>query len=138
LALTASWKPFARSSVVLMPGWTLTIGTLPPFGASWWMASNAALPPPRLSDAMADAATEGSFSVVSTSTTLMFCCTACWIGCCMAETSVGAIRIAFGAEAITDCSTGVCSEGSNFCGPLVVTSAPTFAASSWMPHCIVT
>jgi hypothetical protein len=101
------------------------------------IASKAALPPPALSDEMADTATDGSLSVVSTSTILMPCCLACSIGCCIAETSVGAMRIASGFEAITDCRTGVCSVGSNFCAPCVVTVAPSLAASAWIPHCIV-
>ena len=45
--------------------------TLPPFGLSCLIASKAALPPPSLSEAIAEAAIDGSLTVVSTRTILI-------------------------------------------------------------------
>ncbi len=55
----------------------------------------------------------------------------------MALTSVGATSSASGFAATIESRIGFCSVGSNFCGPCVETFTPSFAASSWAPHCIV-
>jgi hypothetical protein len=55
----------------------------------------------------------------------------------MAETSVGATRIASGLLETTESTMGFCWVGSNFAGPCVVTLAPLFFASASMPHCMV-
>ena len=75
--------------------------------------------------------------MVSTSTTLMPALAAASSGACIAETSVGATRIASGLLATTESTIGFCRVGSNFSGPCILTVAPSFFASSWMPHCIV-
>src|SRR5919199_4892040 len=93
-AFTASSKPFARASVVEMPGSTDIIMTLPPFGLRVLIASNAALPPASLSEAIAEAAYDGSLVVVSTRMILIPAAAAAWRGACIAVTSVGAIMIA--------------------------------------------
>jgi hypothetical protein len=111
--------------------------TLPPFGLSCLMASKAAFPPPSLSEAIAETAIEGSLTVVSTRT-ILIPAEAAWLsGACIAVTSVGAIRIASGLAATTESRIGFWSVGSNFCAPWVLTETPSFAASAWIPHCIV-
>jgi hypothetical protein len=111
--------------------------TLPPSGRSFLIASKAARPPPSLSLAIWDTAYDGSSVVVSTRTTLIPAAAACWSGCCMALTSVGATSSASGLAATIESRIGFCRVGSNFCGPWVETLTPSFAASSWAPHCIV-
>jgi hypothetical protein len=113
------------------------IMTLPPLGLSCLMASNAALPPPSLSEAMAEVAYEGSSVVVSTRMTLTPDCAAFSSGDCIAVTSVGAMRMASGWAALTESRMGRCSVGSNFCGPWVVTLTPSLAASASAPHCML-
>ena len=55
----------------------------------------------------------------------------------MAATSVGAISMAAGFDAVTESTIGFCRVGSNFCGPCVVTVYPSSAALALMPHSIV-
>ncbi len=133
---TASSKPCARASVVETPGSVDTTRTLPPLGLAFWIASNAAAPPPSLSLEICDTAPEGSSRVVSTRTTLIPAASAAAMGACMADTSVGAMSSASGWEATTASTMGFCRVGSNFSGPWVVTVAPSFSASAWMPHCM--
>ena len=64
------------------------------------MASKAAAPPPTLSELICETANDGSFTVVSTRTTLMPALAACSSGACMAVTSVGAMSIAAGLDAV--------------------------------------
>ena len=95
--------------------------TLPPPGLAALIASKAAAPPPTLSELICETANDGSLTVVSTRTTLMPALAACSSGACMAVTSVGAISIAAGLDAVTESTIGFCRVGSNFCGPCVVT-----------------
>ena len=61
------------------------------------------------------------------------------IGGRLADTSSGAIMIASGWDAVTDSMIGFCSVGSNFAGPWMLTvTLPSFLASAWMPHPMVT
>ena len=96
-----------------MPGLTLLTNTLPLPPISSASALAAALPPPRLSDAIWETARSACSSVVSTSTILMPASAACLIGAYIAFASVGAIRIASGFLAVTALTIGVCSEASN-------------------------
>ena len=92
-----------------------------------------------LSEEICETAPDGSFSVVSTSTTLMPAAMAWSIGGRLADTSSGAIRIASGFAAVTDSMIGFCSVGSNCDGPWMLTvTLPSFLASAWMPQPIVT
>ena len=92
-----------------------------------------------LSDEICETAPDGSVSVVSTSTTLMPAAMAWAIGGRLADTSLGAIRIASGCAAVTDSMIGFCSVASNCEGPWMLTvMLPIFLASAWMPQPIVT
>ena len=133
----ASLKPFTRASTVETPGSVEMTSTFPPSGFCSWIASKAAAPPPSLSEATWDTANDGSWVVVSTSTTLMPAAAASARGRCIAATSVGATRMASGCEATTESTIGFCRVGSNFGGPWVFTVTPSFSASSSMPHCMV-
>ena len=93
---TASEKPLTRASTVETPGSVEMTSTLPPPGLAALMASKAAAPPPTLSELICETANDGSFTVVSTRTTLMPALAACSSGACMAATSVGAISMAAG------------------------------------------
>ncbi len=88
------------------------------------MASNAAAPPPSLSEAICETANDGSSTVVSTSTTSMPASAAASSGACMAVTSVGAIRMASGFDATTESTIGFCRVGSNSCGPCTLDRGP--------------
>ncbi len=90
-----------------------------------------------LSDAICETTPAGSCRVVSTRTTSMPASMAAWMGRDIAVTSVGAMSSASGADATTESTIGVCRVGSNSCGPWVVTVAPSSAAASSMPHCMV-
>ena len=126
-----------RASTVETPGSVEMTSTLPPPGLAALMASKAAAPPPTLSELICETANDGSLTVVSTRTTLMPALAACSSGACMAATSVGAISMAAGFDAVTESTIGFCRVGSNFCGPCVVTVYPSSAALALMPHSIV-
>ena len=137
-ALTASSKPLARASVVEMPGSTDMTMTLPPSGLSCLIASNAALPPPTLSEAIAEVAIRRVLGVVSTRTTLI-----ARLGRRLQRRlhrgDVGGgdqdgVRLRSGRPSR---GSACCRVGSNFCGPWVVTVTPSLAASASMPHCMV-
>ena len=122
-----------------MPGLVLTTSTLPPLGASCLIAVNASAPPARLSEEICETALDGSFSVVSTSTTLMPAATAWSIGVWLADTSSGAISSASGFDDVTEAMIGFCSVASNWVGPWMLTlMLPIFFASALMPQPIVT
>ena len=92
-----------------------------------------------LSEEICETAPDGSVSVVSTRTTLMPAAMAAAIGGRLADTSLGAIRIASGLAAVTDWMIGFCSVASNCEGPWMLTvMLPIFLASAWMPQPIVT
>src|ERR1035437_3400582 len=57
-AFAAASNPATRASVVEIPGSTEITSTFPPFGFSFLMASNAALPPPLLSEEICDTAND--------------------------------------------------------------------------------
>lgn len=101
------------------------------------MASNALLPPPRLSEEICETANDGSLTVVSTRTILIPAAAALASGACMALTSVGAIRIASGFDETTESRIGVCRVGSNLVAPCVLVVTPNFFASASMPHFMV-
>ena len=126
----------ARKESGIEETWQRITRSLPPSGCSALMASNAALPPPRLSDAMPETAIDGSLTVVSTKTSLIPACAAAASGVCIAVTSVGAIMMASGLDAATESRIGFCRVGSNFCGPWVLIDTPNFAASAFAPHSI--
>ena len=86
------------------------------------MALNAAAPPPSLSEAICETANDGSLTrgVDQDDLDLLADARPC-SGACMAETSVGAIRIASGLLATTESTIGFCSVGSNLAGPCVLT-----------------
>ena len=92
-----------------------------------------------LSEEICETAFDGSFTVVSTRTSLMPAATAWSSGVWLAETSSGAISRAFGLAAVTDAMIGFCSVASNCDGPWTLTEMlPIFFASALMPQAIVT
>ena len=104
-----------------MPGLVLTTSTLPPPGASCLMAANAFAPPARLSDEIWLTALDGSFTVVSTRTSLMPAATAWFSGVWLADTSSGAMSSAAGLADVTDAMIGFCRVASNCVGPWMLT-----------------
>ncbi len=138
LAFISAVKPAIRASVVLMPGFTLMMATVPLPPICPARLSAASLPPPVLSLVMCETATDGSVVDVSTNTTFTPSFAIRVSSGLSALVSVGATIRASGLLAATAFRIGACSGAEKSAGPVTVRLTPSVLASAMAPHSIVT